>query len=86
VKPRWWRIAIVFERDGDPWTQTFHVRARTEEGARRLVADRVGSEHRIYACVASEPLARVEPRDEIVATYGPYRRSWEDPMLEAVGP
>ena len=38
MKVRWWRMGVVFERDGDPWTWTLHVRAFHENGARRLVA------------------------------------------------
>jgi len=79
MKPRWWRVAVVLQRDGDPWTWTFHVRAFTEARARALVADRVGAPHEVYACVASDPLSRVAPVEEVVADYGPYHRSWDDP-------
>jgi hypothetical protein len=71
-------MGVVFERDGDPWTWTLHVRARTEGGARRLVAETVGAPHAVYACQPSDPLLRVADKEEVVATYGPYRRSWED--------
>lgn len=78
---RWWRVGVLFERDDDPWTWTMHVRAFTEASARRLVAERVDGPHEVYACVGSEPLLRVENREEIVADYGPYRRSWGDPAF-----
>jgi hypothetical protein len=83
MKLRWFRLSLYVEREGDPWTWTFHVRAMTEASARRLVADRLSGEaHTVYACEPSEPLSKVEPKEEIVADYGPYRRSWEDPMLK----
>jgi hypothetical protein len=84
---RWWRLSVLLERQGEPWTWTFHVRALTEAGARRLVAARLGGEaHRVYACEPSEPLAKVAPKEEIVADYGPYRRSWSDPMMRECRP
>jgi hypothetical protein len=84
MKVRWWRVGVLFERDGDPWTWTFHVRAFTEASAQRLVAEKVDAPHEVYACVGSEPLMRVANREEIVADYGPYRRSWGDPAIEVV--
>ncbi|MHC4547429.1 MAG: hypothetical protein ACYTEZ_01520 [Planctomycetota bacterium] len=82
MKVRWWRVGVVFERDGDPWTWTLHVRALTEASARRLVAERVGeAPHAVYACQPSEPLLRVAATEEVVADYGPYRRSWQDPTI-----
>lgn len=78
MKVRWWRMGVVFERDGDPWTWTLHVRAFSEKGARRLVAGRVDAPHAVYACQPSDPLLRVADTEEVVADYGPYRRSWED--------
>ncbi len=81
MKVRWWRMGVVFEREGDPWTWTLHVRAFTEASARRLVAERIDGPHEVYACVGSEPLMRVANREEIVADYGPYRRSWRDPAM-----
>ncbi len=81
-KLRWFRLSLYVERDGDPWTWTFHVRAKTEASARRLVAERLAGEaHTVYACEPSEPLSKVEPREEVVAAHGPYRRSWKDPMM-----
>ena len=79
---RWWRVAVVFEKEGAPCTWTLHVRAFTEESARRLVEQRVGERpFFVYACQPSEPLTKVANREEIVADYGPYERSWDDPML-----
>ena len=79
---RWWRVAVVFEDAGEPCTWTLHVRAFTDESARRLVAQRVGARpFLVYACQPSEPLTRVANKEEIVADYGPYRRSWDDPMV-----
>ena len=75
---RWWRLGILYEEEGAPWTWTFHVRARTENKARALVTARVGRPHGVYACVASDPLLRVEQVEEIVAEAGPFRRSWND--------
>jgi len=87
MKLRWWRLSVLLERDGDPWTWTFHVRAFTEVSARRLVADRLqGEAHTVYALEPSEPLVKVAPKEEIVADYGPYRRSSEDPMLAGLTP
>lgn len=84
-KLRWFRLSLYVERDGDPWTWTFHVRAFNEANARRLVAERLlGEAHVIYACEPSEPLPRATPKEEIVADYGPYRRSWNDPMMAQV--
>jgi hypothetical protein len=79
---RWFRLSLYLERDGDPWTWTFHVRALTEANARRLVAERLGGKaHVVFACEPSEPLTRAEQKEEIVADYGPYHRSWEDPAM-----
>ena len=75
---RWWRMGVVYEDAGDPWTGTLHVRAFQESGARRIVAARVGRPHAVYTCAPSEPLLRVKNVEEIVAQYGPYRRSWDD--------
>jgi len=87
MKLRWWRLSVLLERDGDPWTWTFHVRAFTEAGARRLVAERLrGEAHTVYALEPSEPLVKVAPQEEVVADYGPYRRSWDDPMLAELRP
>ncbi|HEX5137304.1 MAG TPA: hypothetical protein VFY93_10045 [Planctomycetota bacterium] len=86
-KLRWFRLSLFVERDGDPWTWTFHVRAFSEANARKLVAERLkGEAHVIYACEPSEPLSRAPPKEEIVADYGPYRRSWRDPMMAQVRP
>ena len=82
MTPRWWRIGVVYEEDGDPWTWTFHVRAVTERTARRLVAERVSREHDVFLCHPSDPLLNVSPKEHIAANYGPYRRSWNDPMLK----
>lgn len=81
---RWWRMAVLFERDGAPLTWTMHVRAFTEASARALVAREVEGKHLVYACAPSEPLARVAPKEEVVARYGPYARSWEDPALDGL--
>ena len=87
MKLRWYRLAMVVEREGRPWTWTFHVRALTEAKARTLVEARAaGVRHAIYACVPSDPLTKVAPTEEIVADYGPYERSWEDPALEPLKP
>jgi hypothetical protein len=81
-KLRWFRLAVLLERAGEPWTWTFHERAFTEENARRLVAERLrGKAHTVYACEPSQALAKAAPKEEVVADYGPYRRSWDDPML-----
>lgn len=83
--PRWWRIALYVEREGAPHTWTFHVRAPTEAKARSLVADHLrGEAHTIYVCHPSDPLRSASPEPEIAAHYGPYRRSWKDPMLAAL--
>jgi len=79
---RWFRLSVLLEREGDPWTWTFHVRAMSEANAKGLVAERLSGEaHTVYACEPSEPLTKADPKEEIVADYGPYRRSWEDPMM-----
>ena len=81
MKIRWWRAGVLLEQDGDPWTWTLHVRARTESSARRVVAARVGRPHAVYALQPSDPLLRVTDVEEVVADYGPYRRSWKDGTL-----
>ena|GEM_PF-7098120 len=81
---RWWRVGVLFERDGSLWTETFHVRAFTREAACRMVAERLDDRpHEVYACQASDPLLRVVQREEIVAAFGPYRRDPRDPTLAA---
>jgi hypothetical protein len=73
---------VVVEREGEPWTWTFHVRAFTEEKARRLIEPRLqGARFAVFACVPSDPLLKAAPLEEIVADYGPWRRSWTDPAL-----
>jgi hypothetical protein len=82
---RWWRLGVLMEREGAPWTATFHVRARTEEGARRIVAERVsGGRYAVYACFASDPVPKMPSHDEIAAVFGPYRRDWADPSVAAL--
>ena len=77
---RWWRLAIVYEEAGDPWTWTFHVRAFTEKRARALVAKSAGREHfAVYVCHPSDPLPTAVQEEAVVADYGPYHRSWDDP-------
>ncbi len=78
---RWYRVGLVFERDQTPFTWTFHVRAFTADAARRLAAARAGTPHAVYVCQPSEPLRRVAQVEEIVAHYGPYPRSWNDPVV-----
>lgn len=78
---RWWRLCVLLVRAGEPWTWTFHVRAFTEATARRLVAERAGEPHAVLACHASDPLPKAPPVEEVVADYGPWRRSFEDPMM-----
>lgn len=80
---RWWRVAVLLVRDGEPWTWTLHVRAFTEKNALRLAAERVAEPHTVLACHPSDPLPKAAPREEVVADYGPYRRSFEDPVLAA---
>ena len=80
-QPRWWRMGVLIERDGDPWTWTFHVRALSERRARGLVAQRVGGEHQVYACHPSDPLPKARQIDEIAAEAGPFHRSWKDPLM-----
>lgn len=83
MNPRWWRVVLVYEEDGDPWTWTFHVRAMTEKKARALVAAEVGREDlAIFVCAPSAPLPTAPREDVIVANYGPWRRSWQDPTVE----
>jgi hypothetical protein len=81
VNPRWWRIAIVYEDAGEPWTWTFHVRAFTETSARALVGERVDHDFVVYGCHPSEPLPTAPRDEEIAADYGPWRRSWDDPTV-----
>ncbi|MGH7163549.1 MAG: hypothetical protein ACREID_08690 [Planctomycetota bacterium] len=82
MSPRWWRIGAIAEREGRPWTWTFHVRAPTEERARRLVALRFGDERfAIHICHRSEPLHKASRKEEVAAVYGPYPRSWDDPPV-----
>ena len=85
MKLRWWRVALYVEREGDPWTWTFHVRAFTEKTARRLIDERLeGEAHTIFTCVPSERLTNIKQEEKIAADYGPYRRSWSDPEMGAV--
>jgi len=64
------------------WWRTFHVRALTEKRARALVGDRAGrDDFAVYGCHPSEPLPTAKQTDEIVADWGPYRRSWDDPTV-----
>ncbi|MGQ0614596.1 MAG: hypothetical protein ACT4PV_12745 [Planctomycetaceae bacterium] len=80
MNPRWWRLGVVVERDGAPWTMTMHARALSEAGARRLVAARLGGErHAVFVCHESEPLPKLPREEDLAALFGPYRRSWEDP-------
>jgi len=79
--PRWWRIAILYEEEGDPYTWTFHVRAFTEKRARELVAEQVGREFAVYVCHPSDPLPTAPRAEEIAAQYGPWKRSWNDPLI-----
>ena len=85
--PRWWRIGIWFERDGAPWTWTFHVLALSERAARQLVAERAGVPHEVFVCRPSDPQLKVPRTEAIAADYGPYQRSWDDatvaPVLKA---
>jgi len=79
---RWWRIGVLFERDGAPHTQTFHVRARTERNARRLVDGAMGrTPFEVYVCHPSDPMPQAPQIEEIAATYGPWRRSRDDPAF-----
>ena len=79
---RWWRLAIVYEESGEPWTWTFHVRAFTEKRARALVGESVGrAEFAVYVCHPSDPLPTALQQEAVVADYGPYRRSWDDVAL-----
>ena len=80
--PRWWRVAVWFETDGDPFTQTFHVRAVTERKARALVDEALGGrEHTVYVSHPSDPLNKASREEYIAATYGPYRRNRDDPSI-----
>lgn len=81
MNPRWWRIAIVYEDAGEPWTWTFHVRAFTEKSARALVVERVERQFVVYGCHPSEPLPTAPRHEEIAANYGPWKRSWDDPTI-----
>ena len=83
--PRWWRVAVWFEEGGDPFTQTFHVRAVTERKARTLVGEALdGREHTVYVCHPSDPLNKASREEFIAATYGPYRRSRDDPAIRTL--
>ncbi|MHC4933346.1 MAG: hypothetical protein ACYTGV_14270 [Planctomycetota bacterium] len=80
--PRWWRVGVLFERDGEPFTWTFHVRAPDAKGALELVDGRVKERpYAVFVCHPSEPLARASRKPEVAAAYGPYRRSWRDPSI-----
>ena len=82
MTPRWWRLGVLVEREGAPWTMTFHARARSEAGARRLVAERLpGERHAVYACRKSEPIPKLPREEDVAAVFGPYRRSWDDPAV-----
>ncbi|MHC4939709.1 MAG: hypothetical protein ACYTHK_12120 [Planctomycetota bacterium] len=81
MNPRWWRIAILYEEDGTPWTWTFHVRAFTEKAARTLVEQRVDREFAVYVCHPSDPLPTAPREEEIAADYGPWKRDWDDPTI-----
>jgi hypothetical protein len=79
---RWWRICVRFPRDGAPHTQTFHVRARTERNALGLVQGAMGgAAYEVYVCHPSDPMPQAPQVEEIAATYGPWRRSWDDPVF-----
>ena len=86
MNPRWWRIAIVYEEDGDPWTWTFHVRAFTEKTARALVEARVDREFAVFGCHPSDPLLTAPREEAIAADYGPWRRAWDDPAMVPLRP
>ena len=79
--PRWWRIGVVYEEDGAPWTWTFHVRALSERTAKALVAERVGRPHGVHDCHPSDPHLKAPRTEEIAVDYGPFRRSWNDPTI-----
>ena len=84
---RWWRIALVLERRGAPWTWTFHVRAATEGRARQLVAERLPGEHyAIFTLRPSDPLPLPPDREGIAADYGPWPRDWADPSVAHLRP
>jgi hypothetical protein len=58
------------------------VRALTEKRAQALVRDRVGrDDFAVFGCFPSEQLPTAKQTDEIVADWGPYRRSWKDPTI-----
>jgi len=79
---RWWRVAIVYEEDGAPNTWTFHVRALTEKRAHALVGKRLArDDFAVYVSHQSDPLPTAIQTDEIVADWGPYKRSWSDPTI-----
>ena len=83
--PRWWRVAVWFESEGDLFTQTFHVRAVTERKARALVSEALDRrEHTVYVCHPSDPLNKASREEFIAATYGPYRRDRGDPALRTL--
>ena len=83
-QPRWWRVVALFERDGDPWTWTFHVRALSERRAHKLVAERIDRPHDIITSHPSDPLPKAPREDEIAAEAGPWRRSWDDPVMKGL--
>ena len=83
---RWWRMGIVLEWEAQPHTWSLHVRAKTEKKARSLVAYRVaadypGAPHLVHTCEPSDPLLKVANEERIAADFGPYKRSWNDPVL-----
>jgi len=86
TSPRWWRIAIVYEDQGIPYTWTFHVRAFTEKRARELVAAKADRAFAVYVCHPSDPLPTAPREEEIAASYGPWKRSWADPALAPLRP
>jgi len=82
VNVRWWRVALIYEDDGAPHTHTFHARALTEKRALALVVDRMArDDFHVYGCHPSEPLPTAPKEEKIVADWGPYLRSWEDPSI-----
>ena len=82
---RWWRVALIYEENGAPHTHTFHARALTEKRARALVAERMQrDDFFVYGCHPSDPLPTAPPDEVIVADWGPYERSWDDPAVAAL--
>ncbi|MHC4953358.1 MAG: hypothetical protein ACYTGZ_05665 [Planctomycetota bacterium] len=83
---RWWRVAIIYEESGDPWTWTFHVRAFTEKRAIELAGKRAArTDFTVYTCHPSDPLPSAVQEEAVVAAYGPYHRSWADRTLPRTG-